>query len=256
MKEAHAAARRIHLMDEIRGFAVFCMVFYHAFYLIAFLFNTDWMAQVFRFFMPAEPFFAAAFILISGISSQLSHSNLMRGAKLLGIALIVTLATVIVVPEEAIWFGVLHLLAVCMLLFGLLQKVLARVPFWWGFLACAVLFLLTCGLVFGSSPYLGLPGVPALQVGAMSPAYRFGFPFGFRSPDFASADYFPLLPWVFMFLAGTFLGRFAKAGRFPEFMYQSRVPFFSWIGRHALVIYVVHQPVIYGIMVLITAIRG
>ena len=115
---------------------------------------------------------------------------------------------------------------------------------------------LPCGLVFGAAPYLGLPGVPALQLGAMSSAYRYTFPLGFRSPDFASADYFPLLPWVFMFLAGTFLGRYAKAGKFPEFMYRSRVPFFSWIGRHALIIYVLHQPVIYGIMLLITAIRG
>lgn len=243
-------------MDEVRGFAVLCMVFYHAFYVIAFLFNTDWMGQVFRFFMPAEPYFAAAFILISGISSQLSHSNLVRGAKLLAVALVVTLATVIVVPDEAIWFGVLHLLAVCMLLFGALQKVLAKVPFCPGIIVCAVLFLLTCGLVFAEVPYIGVPGIPSLQVCALSENYRFGFPFGFRSPDFASADYFPLLPWVFMFLAGTFLGRFAKAGRFPEFMYKSRVPFFSWIGRHALIIYVAHQPVIYGIMLLITAIRG
>ncbi|MDD6174700.1 MAG: heparan-alpha-glucosaminide N-acetyltransferase [Firmicutes bacterium] len=256
METASSSPRRIHLMDEVRGFAVFCMVFYHAFYLIAFLFGTDWMAQVFRFFMPAEPYFAAAFILISGISSQLSRSNLLRGAKLLGIALIVTLATRIVVPEETIWFGVLHLLAVCMLLFGALQKPLAKIPFWPGFLLCAVLFFFSCGLAFGAVPYLGLPGVPALQLNAMSPDYRFGFPFGFRAPDFASADYFPLLPWLFMFLAGTFLGRFAKAGKFPEFMYKSRIPFFSWIGRHALIIYVLHQPVIYGIMLLITALRG
>lgn len=256
MNRAVTPPRRIHLMDEIRGFAVFCMVFYHAFYLIAYPFGVDWMDPVFRFFMPVEPLFAAAFIFISGISSQLSHSNLLRGAKLFCIALAVTLATALVVPEEAIWFGVLHLLSVCMLLFGALQKPLAKVPFWVGFSICAALFLCSCGLAFGASPYLGLPGVPALQWNAMDDAYRFGFPFGFRTPGFASADYFPLFPWVFVFLAGTFVGRFAKAGNFPKFTYQSRVPFFSWIGRHALIIYVAHQPILYGIMLLLTALRG
>lgn len=242
---------RIHLMDEIRGFAVFCMVFYHAFYSIAFLFAVEWMKSVFYFFLPAEPFFAVAFVGISGISSQLSHSNLLRGGRLLAIALAVTLVTWLVVPEETIRFGVLHLLSVCMLLFGLLQKPLARVPRGWGLALCLLGFLLTAGLAFGNRPYLGIPFVPAAQLSALGDGYGWLFPLGFRTPSFTSGDYFPLFPWCFVFFFGTFLGRYAREGRFPAWTYRSRIPFFSWIGRHALIIYVVHQPVIYGLMMLL-----
>ena len=60
--------QRIHLLDELRGFAVFCMVFYHAFYSIGYFFNWDWGLVLLNFFSPAEPYFAGMFILISGIS--------------------------------------------------------------------------------------------------------------------------------------------------------------------------------------------
>ena len=112
---------RIYLMDELRGFAVFCMVFYHGFYTFAYLFHWAFGEALLRFFMPAEPWFAGLFILISGISSNLSHSNLARGAKLLVIALAVSLVTGLVVPQERILFGILHFLSVCMLLFGGLE---------------------------------------------------------------------------------------------------------------------------------------
>ncbi len=68
--------------------------------------------------------------------------------------------------------------------------------------------------------------------------------FGFPSKDFASADYFPLLPWFFIFFAGFFFCRMFKTG-FPAFSEKIPCPFFALVGRHALPIYILHQPVIY-----------
>ena len=85
--------RRIYALDELRGFSVFCMVFYHAFFSIGEIFKVPFFLSLLKFFMPAEPFFAAIFIIISGISSNLSHSNLSRGAKLFIVAMAVTLVT-------------------------------------------------------------------------------------------------------------------------------------------------------------------
>ena len=100
--------RRIYALDELRGFSVFCMVFYHAFFSIGEIFKVPFFLSLLKFFMPAEPFFAAIFIIISGISSNLSHSNLSRGAKLFIVAMAVTLVTSVVEPEYIIQFGVLH----------------------------------------------------------------------------------------------------------------------------------------------------
>ena len=248
--------KRIHLMDELRGFAVFCMVFYHGFYMLAFLMNQSWGEWLYRFFMPAEPWFAGLFILIAGISSNLTRSNLVRGVKLLGVALLVTLATAIAVPQELIVFGILHFLSVCMIAFGLVQLLRRRLgrteepPFrLWPVVVCAALFLVTRHLQSG---YLQIPFL--LRVTLPSGWYQSWLaPLGLPGPGFSSADYFPLLPWCFVFAAGTVVGRLAKAGKFPAWTYPSRVPFFSFLGRHALLIYIVHQPVIYGAALLVQA---
>ena len=207
--------------------------------------------------MPAEPWFAGLFIFIAGISSNLTHSNLVRDVKLLGVALLVTLATAIAVPEELIVFGILHFLSVCMIAFGLLQLLRRRLgrteepPFrLWPVVVCAVLFIVTRYLASG---YLQIPFV--LRVFLPSGWYQAWLaPLGLPGPGFSSADYFPLLPWCFVFAAGTVVGRLAKAGKFPAWTYPSRVPFFSFLGRHALLIYVLHQPVIYGAALLVQAI--
>lgn len=251
--------KRIHLMDELRGFAVFCMVFYHGFYTLAFLMGQSWGEWLYRFFMPVEPWFAGLFIFIAGISSNLTHSNLVRGVKLLGVALLVTLATAIAVPEELIVFGILHFLSVCMIAFGLLQLLRRRLgrteepPFrLWPVVVCAVLFIVTRYLASG---YLQIPFL--LRVFLPSGWYQAWLaPLGLPGPGFSSADYFPLLPWCFVFAAGTVVGRLAKAGKFPAWTYPSRVPFFSFLGRHALLIYVLHQPVIYGAALLVQALAS
>lgn len=240
---------RIYLMDELRGFAVFCMVFYHGFYTMGFLFGNDVGAYFFRFFTPAEPFFAGLFLFISGIASNLSHSNLARGLKLLAVALGVTLVTGLFLPEDVITFGVLHFLSVCMIGFGFLKPVADRYRFSWAPVAvCAALYFLTRGVPqgwLGVGPGFGIPLPGALYAsGWLSPL---GFPGG----GFRSSDYFPLLPWAFVFAAGTFVGKLAKAGKFPEIAYRSQVPVLSWFGRHALALYLFHQPVIYGLCLLL-----
>lgn len=246
---------RIHLIDELRGFAVFCMVFYHGFYSMANLFDMPLGAFLFRFFMPAEPWFAGLFICIAGISSDLSRSNLIRGAKLLLVALLVTGATALVTPQEMIVFGILHFLSICMMGFGLFQLLYGKaacalhkkprlsfhiLPL----ILCVLLYLLTMELQKG---YWGLPFLFRLPVPEAFYSNVFTAALGFPYPGFSSSDYFPLLPWCFVFIGGTVLGRLARAGRFPAFAYKKRIPFFSFLGRHALIIYVFHQPVILGI---------
>ena len=74
--------KRIFFIDEVRGFSVSCMVFYHAFYILGTTFGYEWAKKLFGFFMPVQPLFAGLFIFICGISCSLSKSNLKRGLTL------------------------------------------------------------------------------------------------------------------------------------------------------------------------------
>ena len=69
---------------------------------------------------------------------------------------------------------------------------------------------------------------------------------GFPDPEFFSGDYFPLFPWIFLYLTGYFLyGMFMK---FPEVKNALRihlpVPFLVTAGRHSLLLYLLHQPLL------------
>ena len=73
--------------------------------------------------------------------------------------------------------------------------------------------------------------------------------FGLRTEKFVSADYFPLFPWFFLFLAGAAAGRNIKENAGKRREMPSPRPLL-WMGRHSLVIYLAHQPLIYLVLTL------
>lgn len=93
------------------------------------------------------------FILLSGFCVQLGHHTLRRGAQVFGAGALVTAVTLLFMPEDRVVFGVLTLLGSAMLLTGLLEKPLRRIPPAAGFAISAVLFALTRNV---SAGYLGL----------------------------------------------------------------------------------------------------
>ncbi|NLX93728.1 MAG: DUF1624 domain-containing protein, partial [Clostridiales bacterium] len=65
-----------------------------------------------------------------------------------------------------------------------------------------------------------------------------------------SADFFPLFPRIFLFLAGSWFGVFVKSENWPEWASKTRVKPFAWVGKKALIVYIVHVPVIYVVVFL------
>lgn len=239
---------RIHLLDELRGFAIFCMVFYHAFFTMAYFFNFKPAYLLFNFFTPIEPIFAGLFILISGICSKLSKSNFKRGIKLLLIALLISAVTCIFIPQAFIAFGILHMLSLSMIIFSFLERFLNKVPLTFGFTISLILFCITFPIGNG---YIGLFNFHFIDIPSSWYNCNFLFPFGVYNCSFSSSDYFPLFPWIFLFFAGSFLGQLAHNNILPKFMYELKFKFFSLLGRHSLLIYILHQPIIYFICYLI-----
>jgi len=241
---------RIQSIDALRGLCVVLMCIHHLLYDLAAFLGAPWWLFTNPVFDVLHYLFAGCFILLSGVSSRFSRSNIRRGLKVAAIALVLTLVTWIgdLMAERfldesfglLIVFGVLHLLGFCMLFYGLTRKLWDRLPDWLFPALCVLLTAASARCVNGRLT----TGVPWL------------FMFGFTQEGFYSADYFPILPWVFVFLLGTWLGGKIRAGKLPERFYRAEFPFFPAVGRHALLIYILHQPVLAGMCLLIGWVFG
>ena len=244
---------RICFIDEIRGLAVFCMIFYHAFYLFDSFFGWEWAEKMFYFFMPLQPIFAGIFIFICGISCTFSKNNLKRGLVLLGVAIGFTVVTAVVMPvlgfvDCEIYFGILHFLSVGIIIHSLLSKWKNKLTPAVGVILCAVLYAFTSTVENG---YLSYGDLLYLEIPDVLYGYDYLMPLGIHSPGFYSADYFPLVPDIFIFFAGVFCGSYFLQKGYPQWSRSERIRFFGFLGRHALPIYVVHMPAVYAVGYLI-----
>jgi len=230
--------KRIEIIDALRGFAIILMVIHHALYNTwAFLDAPYWLYSN-PVFNALQAFFIGLFILISGISSRFSRGNVERGSIVIVIAIIITYVTVRM--EMPIYFGILHLLGFFMIFYGLTRKFWDKIP---GkiapFIYIALIILGTLARIF-LSPTSDNPVISDLLS-----------VLGWYQPDFINFDKQVILPWIFVFLFGTWVGEYIREGRFPARFYEIKVPFFPFVGRNALLIYVFHQPILFGITVLI-----
>lgn len=242
--------RRIHMLDEIRGFAIICMIIHHSFLDVGDVLGFQWGYKVFNGLCTVQPLFWAIFIIISGMCTRLSRNAVKRGFVVLGCAAAVTVATAVIMPIFGfegceIYFGILHCLGTCMIITGLLMPLIKKIDFRLGAALSMAVFLFLYGIDRGTLCF-GLINLP-------SSLYQYDFlvPLGLHSSTFFSADYFPIIPWLFMFLFGSFAGKLIVDGRLPENMYKKRSRFLSFIGKNSLWVYLAHQPVIYMIMLII-----
>ena len=248
--------KRIHALDELRGFCLILMVAFHAFFLVGYTFGVPLARSLYAFFSPVQPLFAGIFIFLCGLSCNLSRSNLKRGVLLAGAALLLSAVLWCAVwwrmlaDDSVIWFGILHLLATCILLYCLLHRLLSRIHPLLGLLVCAVLFILCYHIPPDNGGWFGIRGWFTVATPPAAYDHPLLYPLGL-CPISRCGDYVPLLPWMFCFFGGSFTGVWAVRGKFPKWTYARRVPFFSWLGRHSLVIYLLHQPALYVLCELI-----
>ena len=168
-----------------------------------------------------------------------------RGAVVFMLGAAVTLVTLLFMRDELILFGVLTLIGSCMLLAGSAKPLLLKIPAALGLPVSLALFAFTrpvnnggLGLLFRT--FITLPRW--LYHDDLT-AYL-----GFPPPDFISSDYFSLIPWVFLFLTGFYLH--GLCGKRILGVRWKGLRVLNFTGRHALEIYVLHQPAVYGLMLL------
>lgn len=237
-------SKRFYFIDTWRGLCIIHMVIYHLLYDLVELFDVSipwfwsWGFQTLR------DFFAGGFIFLAGVSCFLSRNNLKRGIQVFGLGLLLSAVTFLLMPSQFIAFGILHLLGSCMILFAIFEKWLKKIHNLWWIVLFFVLFLLLSRVPYGKIGYFGL------EITMPPSLYRtnFLFPVGLPSSSFSSSDYYPLIPWLFVFLSGTVFGNKLKKKELPQFIYGVNKNVVATLGSHSLVIYLVHQPLIYGVL--------
>lgn len=231
--------KRIWELDVLRGVCILGMVLVHLIYDLQTFFSLPFLADS-QLFNLIKQWGGVLFLLISGICVTLGSHPVRRGLIVFACGLLCSAVTAgmyalhMADKSIIIYFGVLHCLGVCMLLWPLLK----RLPVWaLGLvgLGLSVLGLWISGNVFVDFPWL--------------------IPLGLVPGDFVSSDYFPLLSNLGFFLVGAFLGKTLyrkKETLLPRVNPANPVlAFFTLLGKWSLPVYLLHQPVITGLLYLI-----
>ena len=238
---------RIGIFDAVRGFSVISMVLFHLCYDLRFIVGADlpWFAPPLQDVWRCS--ISWAFLFIAGCMCPLSRSNLRRAAQYGAVALAIWLVTTVVAVDTPISFGIIYCMAACTLVAWALGRLglLPRGP-----LASALLlvgFLALQGLSDGAV------GLGPLSVELPQELYATPWLSWLGLPDagFASGDYYPLLPYLLLYLAGAAMGAQWERRGYPAWARAAHVAPLNFVGRHALAVYVIHQPVILGLCVLL-----
>ena len=240
------AVSRYPEIDATRGIAILMMIVFHTVFDLSFfqIAPVNVATGFWRYFAMAT---ASLFLLVVGISLVVSHARssgrlsgfaltkkfLVRGAGILALGLLATLATWLYLREGFIIFGILHLIGVSVMLS----------PLFFRFGKYNVLMGLLC---IAGGFFIGTVQGPVWLL-----------PFGVQPPSFASVDYTPLIPWFGAVLVGIGVGEFLYAGGVRQFaapqMPDLLIRPLAFLGRYSLIIYLVHQPVI---ILLLAAVTG
>ncbi len=234
-------------IDTLRGIAIVEMVIFHFIWDLAYfgLYQGDPMSGPWQLFARNIAF---TFILVMGLSLTLSYSRakrragpaslfpkfFWRGAQIFGLGLLVTVATYFFIGRGFVIFGILHLLGLSIIL---------AYPF------------------LGRSRWLSLAG-GVLAIGAgiyldrLVVAYPWLIWLGVKQGGIYMVDYYPLLPWFGVALLGIFLGDTlypdgVRRFNLPDWSRIAPVRGLRFLGRHSLLIYVIHQPILIGLFILL-----
>ncbi len=228
-------------LDFLRGIAIIMMAIFHLLFDLYYFggYSIDVNSGFWLIFARATAFI---FLFLIGICLSISYSkrpnriwlkNLKRGLKVFGFGLIITAVTFLAFGGGFIVFGVLHFIGISVILSSVFLR----------FGKLNILFT----LVF-------------LLFGFYIQGFIFDFPWllwlGLQPTGFYTFDYFPIFPWFGVILLGVFFGGvFYKNGnrmfRIMDLGRHNTTKVFNFLGKHSLIAYLLHQPIIVLILYLL-----
>ena len=240
-------SHRYGLIDTLRGFWLLNMIAFHLCYDIFVIYGYDSMWYAHTGVGIWERCICTGFILLSGISLHFSRHPFRRGIIINLAGFLITAVTFFAMPSQVVWFGVLNLIGTAMLIAAALRRLFDRINPYLG----AALSLLLFAVVYGvPHRYIGFFGWKICAVPDFLYQFKYAAFLGFPSEGFYSSDYFPLIPWIFIFFLGYFLWSVVARLHREELFRKGFAPL-SFLGRHSLLIYLLHQPVLMGACILV-----
>lgn len=223
------APQRFALVDSVRGIAVVLMAVFHFCFDLRYFGVVDWGVPNGDGWWQFRYLILSLFIGTLGISLSLAHMGsfrkktfVWRQAKLGLSALAISFASVFIFPHSWIYFGILH------------------------FIFFASLFC----VALVQFPRIALVVGLAILVGYWSDILSLSWPFVyFRDyvPSYTE-DFVPFFPWLGVAFIGVFIGAYIKTNN-PHFCHFKE-PVTAKVGRHALPIYLLHQPIFFALFYL------
>ncbi len=225
--------KRFWEIDLARGLAIIFMVLFNYSFALDYL-NIYTLTEGWVFWWLFPRLIAGTFIFVAGVSMTISYSrnsslakHLKRGLMIFSFGLLITAVTWLFVPDAAVWFGILHFIGVAVIISLLFIKWPAK--------------------------YLMITGIIAVILGAYLNGLVFDFPWllwlGLLPSSFVTLDYFPVLPWFGIFLFGMASGKKLYSSGKRRFSISERnTRIIGFLGRHSLIIYLLHQPVLLTIL--------
>lgn len=239
--------KRYYILDTIRGFTLLNMIAYHAIWDLVNIFDLNWQWYHSEGAHIWQQFICCTFIMLSGFCRPLGRSSLKRGLIVFASGALISLATIIFMPESRIVFGVLTLIGSCMIISSFTENIVKKIPPVIGFIVSVAVFNMFRHI---SKGYIGPKDIRIIELPDFLYKNNITSYLGFPHESFFSTDYFPLFPWIFLFLSGIFLFYTAQRYDLLKLLERSLSKPIEWLGRHSLIIYMIHQPVIYAVLYL------
>lgn len=244
-------SKRYYLLDSIRGICILGMIVYHTLFDIGAFMGIEITGAVDTVLDVIRDFGVCLFVSLSGICVHFAKRPLKRALEVFGAGILVSLVTLFVVPDMTIVFGILSFMGTAALLMIPLKKYVNKLPAVPFAVISFVLFLVTFEVSYG---YFGYYGIEIAKVPAVFYKNYITAKLGFPPYWFSSSDYYPMIPWIFMFFFGFFIWKILSKSKLFLRMLEFRIKFLEFVGRKSLYIYIIHQPVILGVVMIVNLI--
>ncbi|MDD3340016.1 MAG: heparan-alpha-glucosaminide N-acetyltransferase domain-containing protein [Lachnospiraceae bacterium] len=231
---------RFFLIDGIRGLAIVNMVIFHFLYDVFIVYGRNPKWYGYQSIHIWQQSICWTFICVSGFVWEWgAKKNLRRGLFLNCCGALISLITWIILPSETVWFGILNFIGCAVLILIPFHKYLEKLHPALGLCISFFLFVLFKNVQHG---FLGFGRMELIQLPKWLYSVKILTPLGFPFPGFLSSDYFPLLPWMFLYLSGYFLCQFFTGCEHWKKIAHFKIPLLSTIGQKSIWIYLLHQP--------------